>query len=351
VDDVGDLVPLAPLRAFMDAAGLSPGDELRVERITTGHSCEVFRVERGGLRLALRRPPRTPLSPTAHNMEREHRLLSAFASAGSLAPPAPRPVALCVDAAVIGAPFYLMELVEGTVLRDHLPPAFAVSPSAALDAGFALVDALVDVHGFDWRRHGLDGFGKPDGYLDRQVPRWTAQLRAYQVRPLPEVEALAAWLSAHTPAMGPATLIHGDYKLDNVVLDPAPPPRIRAILDWEQATVGDPLVDVGWMVMMWPVGDGEGVPGGGMCVAGRAETPSGAELAARYAERSGRDVRELLYYEVLALFKLACVMEGSYARFVAGTSDDAYFATLEDGVPAYARKALALIDAAGAGHG
>jgi aminoglycoside phosphotransferase (APT) family kinase protein len=203
-----------------------------------------------------------------------------------------------------------------------------------------LIDALAGIHSFDWRTRGLADFGKPDGYLARQVPRWLGQLARYKTRPLPEVDEAGRWLEAHVPEMQSPTVIHGDYKLDNVMFAPRLPVELVAVVDWEQSTIGDPLVDLGWVIGLWIE------PGERPSLAGAspfpldADVPRRAELVARYADRAGRDVTNLGFYCVLGLFKLACVMEGSYARFRAGTSDDAYFAALEEGVPALARRAL-----------
>lgn len=329
------------LAAWLDAAGIAPGEPLTVTRITTGHSNEVFLVERGSRPLVLRRPPRTPLSPTAHDMAREHRLLTAFTGAGSLVP-VPEPVALCTDPEVIGAPFYLMERLDGTVVREVLPDPFASDASSPAALAHSLVDLIGAVHAFDWRAGGLDGFGKPEGYLDRQAPRWLGQLEKYKTREIPEVEEAGRWLAAHTPTMQEPTVIHGDYKLDNVMFESSLPVRPLAVLDWEQATIGDPLVDLGWLLGLW-VDEGEQASffgGANAALLGHGPVPSRAELADRYAAATGRDLTDLSFYCVLGLFKLACVMEGSYARFTAGTSDDAMFAFLAEGVPALARRAL-----------
>ena len=337
------LVDPARLAAWLDAQGVAPGAPLTVTRITTGHSNEVFLVERVGRSLVLRRPPRTPLSPTAHDMAREHRLLRAFMGHGARVP-VPRPVALCTDVDVIGAPFYLMERLDGVVVRDSLPECFVDDPGAAGALGHALVDLLAGIHAFDWRAGGLDDFGRPEGYLERQVPRWLGQLERYKTRDIPDVEEAGRWLTAHTPEMQAPTVIHGDYKLDNVMFAETRAVTPVAVLDWEQATIGDPLVDLGWLLGLWlDSGAGEApAPFGGANAAllGHGEVPTRAELAQRYATATGRDLTHLAFYCVLGLFKLACVMEGSYARFRAGTSDDAMFEFLETGVPGLARRAL-----------
>ncbi len=343
--DAAPLVDVDRLASWMDREGLGAGAPCAVERITTGHSNELFLIARGADVFVLRRPPRTPLSPTAHDMAREFRVLRALRVHSAV--PVPRAVALCTDREVIGAPFYLMEPVDGVVVRDRLPRELADDPGAPRACAFALIDALASIHAFDWRTGGLGDFGKPDGYLARQVPRWLGQLARYKTRPLPEVDAAARWLDAHIPEMHALALIHGDYKLDNVMFAPRLPVELIAVVDWEQSTIGDPLVDLGWVVGLWIEPGERPTPAGASPFAPDADLPTRAELIARYADRTGRDVSNVAFYCVLGLFKLACVMEGSYARFKAGTSDDSYFAALEAGVPALARRALEFVNSAG----
>lgn len=326
------------LAAWMDGEGLAPRAPIEVERITTGHSNEVFRVTRGDLVVVLRRPPRTPLSPTAHDMAREYRVLRAFHGESLL--PVPRPIACCTDPDVLGAPFYLMEPVDGVVVREKLPPPLDADAGAPRASSYALVDALAVIHSFDWRAHGLADFGKPDGYLERQVPRWLGQLERYATRPLPDVDEAGRWPSAHTPPMQPPAVIHGDYKLDNVMFAPRLPVELVAVFDWEQSTIGDPLVDLGWMIGLWVEAGEPATLAGGSPFPPDADVPTRAQLVARYGAATGRNLENVAFYCVLGLFKLACVMEGSYARFKAGTSDDAYFAALDGGVPALAQRAL-----------
>ena len=328
----------------MDEQELARGEPLSVTRITTGHSNEVFRIERGDLVAVLRRPPRTPLSPTAHDMAREFRVLRALRDPAGWHErrpvPVPAPIACCTDVDVIGAPFYLMHLVEGVVVRETFPPVLAADPEGARGCALALIDALAGIHSFDWLVGGLDGFGRPDGYLDRQVPRWLGQLARYKTRELPEVDEAGAWLTERVPPAQPAGVIHGDYKLDNVMLAARLPVELVAVVDWEQSTIGDPLVDLGWVLGLWAQPGDAASLAGVTPFAGRSDVPTRRELVDRYAAGTDRDLEHLNYYCVLGLFKLACVMEGSFARFRAGTSDDAYFASLAQGVPALARRAL-----------
>ncbi len=343
----GTVAPDAPLvdekalASWMDAEGLEPGADLDVARITTGHSNELFEITRGDLVLALRRPPRTPLSPTAHDMEREFRVLEAITAAGGAVPVA-TPVRLCADPDVIGAPFYVMELVDGVVARSDVPPQID-GPGVGDEIAAELVDALVAIHDLDWRLD-LGDFGRPDGYLERQVARWGGQLDRYRTRPLPAVDAVAAWLDASVPPAQEPSLLHGDYTLVNVMFAPRRPASLVAVVDWELATIGDPLVDVGWLLGLWHEKGEEPLAGadpGVVGFGGEHGMPRRRTIAEMYATRSGRDLGALGFYCALGLFKLACIMEGSYARYRAGTSDDAYFAALETSVPALAERALA----------
>ncbi len=324
------------------AERLPGGDApLEIERIRGGHSNETFFVNRGPSRWVLRRPPRGPLMPTAHDVEREYRVLSALATTQV---PVPRPLLLCDDTSVIGAPFYVMQRVEGDVIRSKLPDAFAEHAASRAAIGMELVDTLAALHAVDWQAAGLGDFGKPAGYLERQLRRWTGQLDAARSRPLPNLDAVTSWLREHLPASGPATIVHGDYRLDNVMFAREPVARIVAILDWEMATIGDPLADLGYMLSFWresgdpPAALQESAWG----ITALPGFPTRAELVARYAERSGRTMDHVAFYVTLAIWKLAILLEGSYSRHLAGTTDDPFFASLREGVPSLARSALAV---------
>jgi aminoglycoside phosphotransferase (APT) family kinase protein len=319
--------------------------DLQVERLMAGHSNETFFLSSGRDRWVLRRPPRGAFLPTAHDVIREYRVLNAV---GDLAVRAPRPVLLCEDASVIGAPFYLMERVDGVVARDSVPPHWTEEDRRR--AGDELVDALIELHSVDWVAAGLEGFGRPDGYLERQVRRWKGQLALTEplTRHVEDLHRAGTWLQRHLPAPGAATIVHGDYKLDNVAFAAAGPARLVAIFDWEMSTLGDPLADLAWMLSFWKeegevsvVGLEEGIPTRLPGFATRSE------LTARYARLSDRPVGDLTFYLVLAVWKLAILLEGSYARHLAGVTDDPFFAQLEHGVPALASRAVGLIDEPG----
>jgi aminoglycoside phosphotransferase (APT) family kinase protein len=328
------LLVLEPLAAFLDLHGLGTG-ALRAEPIGEGHSNVTYLLERDdGVRLVLRRPPRGPLAPSTHDVLREARLLQLLEPTGV---PVPRILATCDDDAVIGAPFYVMPFTSGHVLTTRLPPAFR-DPAAI---GPALIDALAALHAVPIAG-ALADFGRPSGYLKRQLRRFSALLEANATRPLPDLEAIADWLAHHRPESPALTVVHGDYRLGNAMLDPTP--RVEAILDWELATLGDPLADIGYLTAMWAE---PADPDDPMLDLSRVTRGPGfatrTELAARYAERTGRDIGALRWYQVLAIWKAAIILEGSYRRHRAGSTDDPYFARLADGVPQLARRARALI--------
>lgn len=340
---MGELPPLVDaerLRAYLAERIAGEDAPVLAERIRGGHSNETFFITRGTERWVLRRPPRGPLLPTAHDVGREYRVLVALADTEV---PVPHPVLFCDDTAVIGAPFYLMERVEGYVIRDRLPDVFS-SDDARREIGLRLVDTLAQLHAVEWQAVGLGDFGKPTGYLERQLRRWMGQLDASRSRALPDLDAVSEWLKAHLPESGPATIVHGDYRLDNVMYAAGMPPRIVAIFDWEMATIGDPLADLGYLLSFWrEAGDPESpLLDAAWHVTEQPGFATRRELVARYAERTGRQMTHVAFYVALAIWKLAILLEGSYRRHLAGTTDDPFFASLGEGVPALARRALAV---------
>lgn len=317
-----------------------PGEDvpLQVERVLGGHSNETFYITRGATeQWVLRRPPRGPLLPTAHDVLREYRVLKALNTTDV---PTPRVLLACDDTSVTGAPFYLMERLHGEVIRTELP-SYAQDAAGRATISRALIDSLVALHRVDWQAIGLGDFGKPEGYIERQLRRWTGQLEKSRQRPLPDLDTVTEWLVSHLPVSGPATIVHGDFRLDNVMYA-FDRPEVIAIFDWEMATIGDPLADLGYLLSHWhEPGDPEPE------FASQAWTAmmqpgflSRAEIAAYYAEHSGRSVRDMAFYTALAIWKLAILLEGSYSRHRAGTTDDPFFGELEAGVPALARRAL-----------
>jgi aminoglycoside phosphotransferase (APT) family kinase protein len=324
------LIVLDPLLAFLDAHDLGDGAP-EFAPLGDGRSNVTYLVTRGETRFVLRRPPRPPLPPSAHDVVREARVLDALD--GRV--PVPKVLAVCAADTVIGAPFYVMEMVDGHVINDAVPPG--VDPQRISES---LIDVLVEMHRLDWAAAGLEAIGRPDGYLERQLRRFRGLWEHNKTRELPAAESVARWLAANMPASPEATLVHGDYRLGNAVVDDH---RVVAILDWEMATIGDPLADLGYLCALW---SDRGDPEPGLFepspVTRQAGFPTRAELIARYEERSGRSAGAIRFYETLALWKAMVFMEGNYKRAREGASDDAFLASFGDGVIQLAERAEAL---------
>jgi aminoglycoside phosphotransferase (APT) family kinase protein len=246
---------------------------------------------------------------------------------------------VCEDAGVIGMPFFVMEHVDGDVLGERMPAALDTVAGRA-DVADELVDALAELHAVDPGAAGLDALGRPVGYLERQVRRFGSLWESQRTRDVPEVDRVGAWLAGRIPASSEAAVVHGDYRLGNVMFDRAHP-QLRVVLDWELATLGDPLADLGYLCATWArPGDEENPMNMLSAVTRRPGFPSPDALRHRYATTTGRAVDDLVFYEVLALWKAAIFLEGSFRRFREGRTDDPYFASLERGVPRLARAAL-----------
>jgi aminoglycoside phosphotransferase (APT) family kinase protein len=226
-----------------------------------------------------------------------------------------------------------MERVRGEVITSTVPPALD-TPEQRAQIGEQLIDALVEIHAVDWQAAGLEGFGKPTGYLERQLRRFSGLWELNKTREIPAVERVGMWLSEHLPQSGPATIVHGDFRLGNTMFDAAPPARLVAVFDWEMATIGDPLADIGYLCMFWTeAGDPERGLREHLGRVTRAEGfPTRAGLIARYEERSGRSMKDLRWYTTLALWKSVVFMEGNYKRAIAGTTDDPYLHQFGEGV-------------------
>jgi aminoglycoside phosphotransferase (APT) family kinase protein len=333
------LLVLGPLAAFLDAHGLGEG-EIEASPIGEGHSNVTYLIRRGETEVVLRRPPRPPLPPSAHDVLREARLLRALANT-----PARVPAVLAVgeDEHIIGSPFYVMERVEGDVIVASIPDALD-TPAERRRISDELIDALVEIHGVDWRAVGLEGFGKPTGYLERQLRRFRGLWELNKTREIDAVERVGAWLEQNMPQSGPATIVHGDFRLGNTIFASGAPARLAAVLDWEMATIGDPLADLGYLCMMWTE---QGDPSGGLrealaTVTRREGFPTREELIGRYEERTGRSMKDLRWYTTLAVWKSVVFMEGNYKRAVAGTTDDPYLKTFGEGVLELAGQAEAI---------
>jgi aminoglycoside phosphotransferase (APT) family kinase protein len=328
------LLVLDPLLEFLDAHALGSG-EPQFEPIGEGHSNVTYAVTRGDVEFVLRRPPRPPLPPSAHDMLREARVLSALQGQARV----PEVLAVCDDETVLGAPFYVMSRVDGEVITDTIPPALDTVEDRRR-MGESLVDALVEVHAVDWAASGLEGFGKPTGYLERQLRRFVGLWEHNKTREIDAVESVGEWLKANLPESPAATIVHGDYRLGNTIVSSSAPAEVVAILDWEMATIGDPLADIGYLCTLWTDRDDPDLGMFELSAVTRQEGfPQRAELVTRYEERSGRAVGDIRWYQTLALWKSIVFMEGNYKRAVSGTTDDPYLAAFGDGVIQLAQRA------------
>ena len=328
-----DLARLAPwFAANVEGATGAP---LSATLIAGGRSNLTYSISDGTREWVLRRPPLGHVLPTAHDMSREYKVLSGLAGS---AVPVPTALAFCDDVAVNDAPFYVMEKVDGQILRTPAEMS-KLSSADARRCSETLVDVLVAIHDVDYASVGLSDFGRPDGYLERQVRRWGEQWEHSKTRELPAIDELARRLRAALPTSPPPTIVHGDYRLDNTMLALDDPGRIVAVLDWEMATLGDPLADVGLFLVYWARDDA--LPGVGAEIDTSAGFLRRDEIVARYAEKSGRDVSHLDFYEVLAGYKLAIILEGIHARFQMGKTLGEGFDHIGGLVEALVNQALA----------
>ncbi len=335
------LLILEKVEVFLDEHGLGSGP-VRATRIGEGGGSNFsFLLERGDDRFVLRRPPRPPLPPSAHDMVREARLQLALAAHGIRLPTIR---AVCEDEAVIGVPFYVMDFLDGPIVTRELPPGLATE-EARRRLGLDLVDALVEIHAADVHAPGIADFIREGSYLERQVRRFTQLWDVNRTRELPAVVEVGVWLADHLPEPAPLAVVHGDYRLGNMILDPADPTRIRAVLDWEMGAVGDPRADVGYLLATYSEPGGGANPLGTSPVTATPGFPSQRDLVERYVERSGSDVEPLAWFQALALWKAAVFCEAIYGRFIRGelAEEDENAARFEHGVPLLAETALALV--------
>jgi aminoglycoside phosphotransferase (APT) family kinase protein len=321
-----DNVP--PALAEWLSAQLGDRGPFHLIRLSGGNSNETFRLDGAHGRWILRRPPRAGIAPSAHSMQREYQVLTALAGE---AVPTPRPLAYCADKRISPVPLLVMEYVQGIALSDEWPTCW---PTDLYGVGATAVDALVALQAVDWQAAGLDGFGRPDGFLARQVPRWRHQYELYRCRELHWLDPVARWLEANRPPEVRPALLHGDFHLDNCLLAPQPRIRVAAIIDWEMATIGDPLLDLGLLLAFW--GDDrpeQPAMSRVQAITRQPSAPSRQELARRYAAASGRSVEHLAWYMALAFFKLAAVVEGAYAQYLNGLLSSDYARDLAHDVP------------------
>jgi aminoglycoside phosphotransferase (APT) family kinase protein len=341
VTEQAPLLVIENVEAFLDSKGLGSGP-VRATRIGEGGGSNFsFLLERDDARLVLRRPPRPPLPPSAHDMVREARLQLALAPHGIRLPTIR---AVCDDESVIGVPFYVMDYLEGPIVTGELPDGLETE-EARRRLGLDLVDTLVEIHSVDVKAPGVTDFIREGNYLERQVRRFGQLWEVNQTRELPAVVEVGTWLAANIPEPGPLAVVHGDYRLGNMILVAGDPTRIRAVLDWEMGAVGDARADVGYLLATYSEPGGEANPLGTSPVTATPGFPTRRELVDRYVERSGRDVEPLAWFQALALWKAAVFCEAIYGRFIRGelSAEDTNAARFEQGVPLLAETALQLV--------
>jgi len=338
----GEHLDSAALASYLrgKVEGIDAG--LTVRQFPGGHSNLTYLLDAGGREYVLRRPPLGPVAPKAHDMAREYNVLRAV---HPFFAPAPRAFLLCEDASVIGAIFFVMERRRGLVLRREVPPEFAGDADFGRRVSEAFVDCLAAMHAVD---AGQVMLGKPAGFLERQVTGWAERWQRAQTEALPAMEQLVDWLVNRMPESPSPTLVHNDYKLDNIMLDAADPGRVEAVLDWEMTTAGDPLVDLGCVLCYWPE---SGDPAARREALSAITTLPGwftrAQLVERYARLTGRDVGGLGYYEVFGIFKVAVVLQQIYFRYRRGQTRDERFRDFGERVRGLVEVAAALAEKAG----
>jgi aminoglycoside phosphotransferase (APT) family kinase protein len=354
----GEELPLGPLAEYLrqrlPEAGVAvdPAAPLVIEQFPSGWSNLTYLLRLGDVELVLRRPPFGNVVATAHDMAREHRVLSRLSAVWPLAP---RPHLFADERSVLGVPFYVMERRRGLILRSGLPPGLDLPPERARALSTALADGLASLHAIDPGAAGLAELGRAEGYAERQVLGWSERYRRSATDDHPPLLAVMEWLAEHIPPdTGPA-LVHNDYKYDNLVLDPAflddpgRPARLRAVLDWEMCTVGDPLLDLGTTLGYWV--EANDPPEMRAMAMGPTALPGSLtrrELAERYAEKTGADLGDLAFHHAFGLFKIAVIIQQIYARYAAGKTHDSRFAGLDRAVGMFGRMAAR---AAGIGGG
>ena len=315
---------------------------IEVQQFPSGHSNLTYLLTAGKREYVLRRGPLGPVAPKAHDMAREYHVLQAV---HPHFPEAPNVFHLCQDTAVIGTVFYLMERRRGTILRDHVPAAIQRIPNHGRLISEALIDCMVRLHAVDLQSSGLLALGKPEGFVERQVRGWADRWQRSKTEDIPELQVAVDWLSNTIPASPAATLVHNDYKLDNVMLATELVSRVEAVLDWEMATVGDPLADVGLTLCYWwwaaaPELGSHGV----QALTAEPGWYTREEFIARYSDRTGRDVVRIAYYEILGIFKLAVILQQIYYRYHRGQTSDSRFRDFDQRVKGLAKLAASLVE-------
>lgn len=316
--------------------------DLVVEQFPGGHSNLTYLLKAGGREYVLRKAPLGPVAPKAHDMVREYHVLHAL---HPHFPETPAVYHLCQNTAVLGTPFFLMERRRGVILRDHVPEGLAVVPHFEERLSESFVDCLVRLHAIDVSRGPLRSLGKPEGYVERQVRGWADRWGRAETEHMPEMDRVVAWLGAQIPPSTETTMIHNDYKLDNVMFAASHPERIETVLDWEMATIGDPLSDLGLTLCYWSWASAP-QSGGDPATAITAQPGwyTRDQLVNRYVQQTGRDVTHLRYFEVLGVFKLAVIIQQIYHRFHCGQTRDERFRHFDQRTRGLVQLAASLVE-------
>ena len=322
----GEELDIPKLEAFLRSSFPNEGSVLTVKQFPSGHSNLTYSIQLGDRQMVLRRPPFGSKVKSAHDMGREFHVLSKLHPAY---PPAPQVLLYCQDDSVLGAPFYLMEPISGVILRRDPPAGLPFTPQTARGLCESFVDNLARLHSIDYAAIGLADLGKPQGYLERQVRGWIERYHASKTHDIPEVDKISEWVQQNLPQSSYATLIHNDYKFDNMILDPADLTKIIGLLDWEMCTLGDPLSDLGTAVAYWvEASDPDDLQQLRWGPTNYPGSMTRRELVHRYAKSSGRDVSNMIFYLVFARFKVAVIVQQIYYRFYAGLTKDQRFASM-----------------------
>jgi len=326
----GEELDAAKLEPYLRAKFPDAGGELEIRQYPSGHSNLTYAVRLGDEQFVLRRPPFGSKVKSAHDMGREFRVLAKLRA---VYPPAPEVLFYCDDDGMLGAPFYVMRPIHGVILRKTVPPDLNLTPQKARELCVSLLDNLIRLHHVDYTAAGLADLGKPAGYLERQVRGWIERYHNSQTHDYPAVEQIASWLQQNAPATSQVSLIHNDYKFDNVILDPGNLREIIGVLDWEMATIGDPLTDLGTTLAYWAdPEDPEELKQNFSDVTTQPGSVSRAEMAALYAEKTAIDTTHMPFYLSFARFKLAVIVQQIYYRYSQGLTRDPRFTTLPDRV-------------------
>lgn len=316
--------------------------DLAIEQFPSGYSNLTYLLRFENRQLVLRRPPFGVKIKTAHDMSREFTILSRLIA---VYPKVPTPLHYCADKAILGAPFYVMTRVKGVILRPQMPEELIPSADMMRRIAGSFIDNLIELHNIDPSAAGLDALGKPEAYIERQILGWTKRYHNARSKDITELEVVAEWLVENMPGESGATLIHNDYKYDNLVLEPEDLGRILAVLDWEMATIGDPLMDLGTTLGYWvEAGDPDEIKALRLSPTDLPGNPGRTELVERYFKLSGRNAANIVYYYVYGLFKLAVIVQQIYSRYLSGHTKDPRFANLIYAVRACGKMAASAIE-------